>query len=364
MNELTRTRKSLDALDEALGISSQNPEYDQFPTGEGSSCAPSGLLPDTPEIRAAEFVQSLETAMLDSSDMANLHIPPRTRLLGEFFHEGDLGFIYAPRGGGKTWMSMMMAGARANNDTLGIWTAGERPSRVLYVDGEMHSAGTQSRCRALNLRSKQLHWIHSDLLYEKTEQTLNLGLEEQQLAITELCVKHNIQEVYLDNLSSLVRGLKENDGDDWRELVLPWLLELRHLKITVVVVHHAGRNGLMRGTSQREDHANWIMKLSPASESESQGADFVSKFEKLRGNPRNCQSLRWTLKTRPDGTIDHQCVRFSDREALLVHIREGVGQATDLAELVGVSKGTVSKWAKQLADDERIVIERGTYRAI
>jgi hypothetical protein len=244
---------------------------------------------------------------------------------------------------------------------LGEWSAGERPSRVLYIDGEMHSADTQSRCRALGIGEGDLAWLHGDILFDKSQISLNLGLPEQQMAITNLCEAAHIQELYLDNLSSLIRGLKENDGDDWRELLLPWLLELRRRKVTVVVVHHAGRNGLMRGTSQREDHANWILKLEPTGESEGEGAEFVSKFEKLRADPRNCYPLRWTLTNRADGTFERRCVRYCEREALLQHIREGVGQATELAELLGVAKGTISKWAKKLEKAGFITIERGTY---
>ena len=33
------------------------------------------------------------------------------------------------------------------------------------------------------------------------------------------------------------------------------------MKVTVIIVHHAGRSGLMRGTSKREDSAAWIIKV-------------------------------------------------------------------------------------------------------
>ncbi len=41
-------------------------------------------------------------------------------------------------------------------------------------------------------------------------------------------------------------------------MMLPWLLDLRRRKIAVVIVHHAGRSGEMRGTSKREDNVFWI----------------------------------------------------------------------------------------------------------
>jgi len=326
--------------------------------------APDEPAPDSTEAQAAELRHTFASSLLTTPELVDLQIPPRPRLLGNFFHEGDLGFIYAPRGGGKTWMAMMMAAARAKNEALGEWSAGDRPSRVLYVDGEMHGADTQSRCRALGLRADELIWLHGDLLFEKSEASLNLGLAAQQLAITTLCMDFKIRELYLDNLSCLIRGLKENDSDDWRELLLPWLLDLRRRKITVVVVHHAGRNGLMRGTSQREDQANWILKLDPMNEEDREGADFVSRFEKLRAHGSGCYPLRWTLVTQPDGTFERRCVRFSEHDEMLKHIREGVGKASELAELAGVAKGTISKWAKRLQAGGFITIERGVYKVV
>ena len=69
--------------------------------------------------------------------------------------------------------------------------------------------------------------------------------------------------MFLDNLSCLFSGIKENDADAW-ELVLPWLLEMRRNRIAVIIVAHAGRNGYMRGTSRREDAAFWIIQLTEA----------------------------------------------------------------------------------------------------
>jgi hypothetical protein len=47
--------------------------------------------------------------------------------------------------------------------------------------------------------------------------------------------------------------MRENEADSW-ELVNNWLLDLRRRKIAVVIIHHAGRSGEMRGTSKREDN--------------------------------------------------------------------------------------------------------------
>ena len=73
-------------------------------------------------------------------------------------------------------------------------------------------------------------------------------------------LKDGDKVVFLDNLSCLFSGVKENDADAW-EVVLPWFLTLRRHRISVVVVHHSGRNKEMRGTSRREDAAFWVIRL-------------------------------------------------------------------------------------------------------
>ena len=84
--------------------------------------------------------------------------------------------------------------------------------------------------------------------------------DSTQSAITTYLQEVGARLVVLDNLSCLCSGMEENKGDDW-ERILHWLLTLRRLKIAVLIVHHAGRNGQMRGTSRREDAAFWVLKL-------------------------------------------------------------------------------------------------------
>jgi len=79
--------------------------------------------------------------------------------------------------------------------------------------------------------------------------------------------------------------MRENEADSW-ELVNNWLLDLRRRKIAVVIVHHAGRSGEMRGTSKREDNVFWIIALDDAKKDadDKRGARFISRFTKPSRN--------------------------------------------------------------------------------
>ena len=197
---------------------------------------------------AAEWVTALGRAVLTPTEIGKLNLPKRAPVLSAWFLEGDLGFIYGPRGLGKTWLAMLMGRAISDGKSIGPWTAMEA-RKVLYVDGEMAVDASLERAEQLRQGSDgNFLLLHHEPLFHLTGKVLNLTSLEAQMALTEACLAQAVKVLILDNISCLLT-LKENESDAWGERVLPWLLELRRHRIAVVFVHHAGRNGLMRGTS-------------------------------------------------------------------------------------------------------------------
>ncbi len=87
----------------------------------------------------------------------------------------------------------------------------------------------------------------------------------------------------LDNLSCLVRRVQENESDSWLP-IQEWLLKLRRKGISVLFIHHAGKSGIQRGTSRREDVLDAVIALRhPPSYKHEEGAKFIVKNEKPRG---------------------------------------------------------------------------------
>ena len=88
--------------------------------------------------------------------------------------------------------------------------------------------------------------------------------------------------IFLDNISTLVRSGKENEAESWRPLQ-GWLLRQRRLGRTVIFLHHAGKGGTQRGTSNREDVLDTVISLRhPNDYSPEQGARFEVHYEKNR----------------------------------------------------------------------------------
>jgi len=272
--------------------------------------------------------------------------------MGQWMKQGDLGMIYAARGVGKTWMSMLIAQAISDGAPLGEWDAGELgPQKVLYVDGEMNLADSKERTNAIRsalVGGQVPGFLHHETLPEGY--CFNLADAEQQESLLAQVVEAGVQVVILDNLSCLCRGVKENDNDEW-EKMNSWLRRFRRARVTVILIHHEGRGGGgARGASKREDEMQWVIRLTSSHDATHEGAVFTSEFTKCR----NCKAhdappLDW--KVTAEGV---ECERGDDMLLLIELVRDGFNQCGEIAEMMGRSKGQVSKVARRAMKTGRL----------
>lgn len=304
-------------------------------------------LAATPEeLKKTTMLDAIRMAARDSVGIEALGLPPRNPILGDWFKEGDLGFIYAPRGLGKTWLSLAIASAVANGRRLGPWQAhGVWP--VCYVDGEMAVDGMLERMNGMEA-GPNLSILNHEALFHLSGKVLNIAEPETQQALMDYCLETGQRVLVLDNLSCLASGMEENKADHW-EAVLGWLLAMRRHKVAVNIVLHAGRNGEPRGTSKREDSAFWMLRLDAVNEDKA-GAEkqtrFISRFVKERNSGKPQAPLEWTFQTGPDGLT---CIVHKEADKFAIFrqwIEAGLNTATDIAAEMDTTKGTVSKMAK------------------
>jgi putative DNA primase/helicase len=216
-------------------------------------------------------------------DFLAIDMPPREMLLDPILPERSLAMLYAPRGVGKTLLSLSIGLAIASGSSLLRWEAPRR-RRVLYVDGEMPLVSLQERLRAISRGLGAV--IPNDgfrvLAADNTENGLSIGSEEGQRSIDPLL--SGVDLVIFDNLSTLCTNGSESASDAWVP-TQNWLLNLRRQGIAVLLVHHAGTNGRQRGTSRREDALDTVIALRRLENySPEQGARFEVHFEKLRNS--------------------------------------------------------------------------------
>jgi hypothetical protein len=210
----------------------------------------------------------------------------------------------------------------------------------------------RSRCEGLDGIDGQLEFLNHEILFERTGKVLNITNREIQDAITERCLASGVKVLILDNLSTLASGMKENEADSW-ELVNNWLLDLRRRKIAVVIVHHAGRSGEMRGTSKREDNVFWIIALDDAEKNadDRRGARFVLRFTKPSRNTQEevpAFELHFVTESSGEVTISHKQAQTLD--VLRQLIGEEITKCDEIAQLMHLPTYAVSRLAKKAMD--------------
>lgn len=282
------------------------------------------------------------------TEMLNMEFPPREAILSPWCYRQGLAMIHGGRGVGKTHVGIGIGVAVSSGGNFLRWAA-STPAGVLYVDGEMPGVVIQERLAHAIETSKTepiapLKIITPDL---QEAGMCDLSTEEGQIAIEPHL--SGVSLIILDNLSTLCRTGRENEGESWLP-VQEWALRLRSRGFSVIFIHHDGKGGQQRGTSRKEDVLDAVIHLKhPGDYSPEEGARFEILFEKARGifgedvKPFEAKlttnavgTQEWTMKTVEDS--------LTERVADLLN--EGVPQQ-EIAEMIGVAKGTVSKHKKK-----------------
>jgi putative DNA primase/helicase len=266
--------------------------------------------------------------------------------------------LHAMRGIGKTFISLSVAYAVASGGKLFDRWGAPKPARVLFLDGEMPARTLQERLASIVAGSNS-EVPDNDYLRILTPDMQdgpmpNLATREGQEAVAPFL--EGVDLVIMDNLATLARHGRSNDEESWLP-VQGWLLELRRLGLSALMVHHQGKGGDQRGTSAKEDILDTIIRLDrPKDYRPEQGARFEIHLTKARGicgedaKPFEAQLatmgrvLTWTTRDIEDAELDQLRTLFA----------EGYSYR-DAAEEMGVSVGKVQRLKKKLeSSDSRI----------
>lgn len=215
-------------------------------------------------------------------DFLAAEFPPREPLIEPILTRKSIGMIYGWRGIGKTHLQLHLAICAITGAPFFRYPV-PHPFNVLLIDGEMPAAALQERI------AQQLAIVGMDpsgelrvLSYDLQEKGLpNLADPEQQHLFDPFL--DGMDLIIADNLATLARGGKENDADSWQH-VQAWALRQRAAGRSVLFIHHAGKGGMQRGTSAKEDVLDLVVQLKTPSDHEpDQGARFEVHFQKNRG---------------------------------------------------------------------------------
>jgi AAA domain/IclR helix-turn-helix domain len=268
-------------------------------------------------------------------------LPPREMILSPWLPEKGLAMIFAERGIGKTWIGLNTAYCIAGGGSFLRWHA-IRPRRVLYIDGEMPARVIKDRLGLIiaaapyDADGDNIKFIAADF---QTNGLPDLANEDGQKFYDKHVAWADV--VIVDNISTVCRGLKENDADSFTS-VLEWMLRLRKAGKSVVLVHHSGKGGAQRGSSRKEDILDTVIGLRrPPDFDASQGARFEVRFTKNRGfTGPDAEPFEAALQK--DGTwVVQEIISDFDDDGIGAMHRNGMS-IREIAERTGIPKSTVS----------------------
>ncbi len=302
-----------------------------------------------PEVVKIHIPQGPRVVAVSTDDFVKMDLPERQVLLSPWMPEQGLAMVHAERGIGKTFFALSCAYAVATGGEFLNFKA-PQPKNVLYIDGEMPAPAMQERLLQLMLSQPadevRLRIITPDL-QPKDQGSINLSEFEFQKALRLEVEWADL--IVVDNISTLVRGGKENESESWLP-VQEWALRQRAEGRSVLWVHHSGKGGQQRGTSRREDVLDTSIGLRrPPDYSPEKGAVFEMHFQKSRGfTGEDAQALEasmeidergkqtWSYRSLEDSTYDRCCDLANEKM-----------KNHEIATELGIHKSTVSRHVRK-----------------
>jgi hypothetical protein len=318
-------------------------EYNAKHFGVGSGVeAPSPL--QTPHRDRSEEgykpAYTRELYALTGAELLTRQFPAREFLLSPWLPSKGLAMLFAERGIGKTWLGLSIAHAVGGGGEFLRFRA-PAPRRVVYIDGEMSAEVLQKRYASIidaapfDAPEDHFRLVAADLQPD--------GLPDLADPAAQRFYDNVIADVDLiviDNLSTVCRSLKENEADSWGP-AQSWCLRQRAAGRSVLLIHHAGKNGVQRGTSRKEDVLDSVISLKrPVNYSPNDGARFEVHFTKARGfYGDEAQPFEAWLRDGQWQTGEIE-IDVGD-EAIMKLNAEGVS-IREIASRLGIGKSTVA----------------------
>ena len=184
-----------------------------------------------------------------------IDVPPPVYIADQYVEEGTVGIFYGPPNQGKTFVMLDLALALATGqDWLGSIPV--KQGHVVYLAGEGHSG----------MRRRAAAWAEHK--GENIDHRISMSTEAMPLndtiADVRAVLRDDTRAIVIDTFSTMFTGESENNNTE----VAQWLrglneLRVDHPKITIILVHHTGKNdsGSLRGASALLGNVDWTLSV-------------------------------------------------------------------------------------------------------
>ena len=284
-------------------------------------------------------------------------------IIERLIKEKSINFEFGPKGNGKTELALGFGNALARGKPILQYDCPE-PYPVYYADFEMDGHDILERDEAyrkyygghagdyfhLLQWEQQVDQNIPDIQGEVGQDFILGGLEQQRNIVGKPPL------LILDNLRS-ASGYDENDSNDWRPIG-KWLLKLKGLGYPSLVLDHTGYDEThMRGTSSKSDWSYVNMGIKSRRVRNNPNMVMDIHFDKARGlrpDETNKFAAEYDFKGNWVMTQSKREADDAELAAGVLKLRKEKPDITqkDMAKILDVSTGTMSRICKKMKEEE------------
>jgi KaiC/GvpD/RAD55 family RecA-like ATPase len=212
-------------------------------------------------------------AFNDLNSFLTADFPQPSYIIEPLVSDQSIVQIVGASGVGKTMFGLAIAGAIATaNGLLGMPSIGD-PRPVLYVEGELPASDIQIRINGMFEAIGKKYINGNNFFVSSLQQQLKVndkgftpiqteqGLIEIENAIVEIKKRTGkMPVVFIDNISCLASGLKENDADAWSPIINKFV-KWKNMGSTIFYFHHLNKGNDSSGSTMQHRTIDMVIRM-------------------------------------------------------------------------------------------------------
>ncbi len=274
-----------------------------------------------------------------------LNEPPQTDLLGPL-RTGQVGWIAAPPGVGKSMLALSIALAIGEGHSLGLWQGSGERCPVKLLDAELTNRDLSERLVSLGGMEERTPlnintWGIRDQL---GIDSFSLGDTEHQLWLMQTVA--GAEAIIIDNVTFTLDPAPGGNmySPETINQLKPLLAWTRNTGRLLIFIDHTNAQGELAGSMQKARMADWVMILEKDVLVGDLKLAFTLTWKKYRNNngPQIGDQEAWGLK--PDGTWDVRKVHSIGEQIKELVIAGAT--VKDISQELDVSPRTVRRFMR------------------